>query len=79
MKTNSTNEEFVLVFRTNIHRKKDVKSLTPLLNGCSEIIKWNIDLADCDNVLRIEATHPNHEPVIHLVKKAGYNCEELTD
>ena len=79
MKNNPDRQEFILIFRTNINRKKDVKSLSPLLNGCSEIIRWNIDLSDCDNVLRIEATHSNHEPVIHLVKKAGYHCEELTD
>ncbi|WP_026628876.1 hypothetical protein [Dyadobacter alkalitolerans] len=79
MKNNLNKPEFILVFRTNINRKKHVKSLTPLLNGCSEIIKWNIDLSDCDNVLRIEATHPHHESVIHLVTTAGFNCEELTD
>lgn len=79
MKNTFDKQGFILVFRTNINRKKDVKSLTPLFNNCAEIIKWNIDIADCDNVLRIEATNPNHEPVIRLVTKAGYNCEELTD
>ena len=79
MKNTPERQEFILVFRTNINRKKDVKSLTPLLDSCSEIIKWNIDLTDCDNVLRIEATHSDHAHVIHLVKQAGYACEELTD
>ncbi|WAC14381.1 hypothetical protein [Dyadobacter pollutisoli] len=79
MKNNCTTEEFVLVFRTNINRKKDVRSLTPLLNACAGITKWNVDLSDIDNVLRIEATHPDCGPVIELVQKAGYACEELTD
>ncbi|MCE7064642.1 hypothetical protein [Dyadobacter sp. CY326] len=79
MRDNFDNQLFILVFRTNINKKKDVKSLTPVLNGCSEILKWNVDLSDCDNVLRIEATHADHAPVIHLVKQAGYACEELTD
>ena len=79
MKDNFNEQQFVLVFRTNINKKKDVKSLTPVLNGCSRILKWNVDLSDCDNVLRIEATHEDHAHVIHLVKQAGYACEELTD
>jgi hypothetical protein len=79
MKNNFDKQNFILVFRTNINRKKDVKSLTPLFNNCSEILKWNIDLSDCDNVLRVEATHSDHAPVIHLVRQAGYACEELTD
>jgi hypothetical protein len=79
MKNNYTTEEFVLVFRTNINRKKDVRSLSPLLNACAGITRWNVDLSDIDNVLRIEATHPDCRRVIELVQKAGYACEELTD
>ncbi|TLV03089.1 hypothetical protein [Dyadobacter luticola] len=76
---NYTTEEFVLVFRTNINRKKHVKSISRLLNNCGEIIRWNVDLTDIDNVLRIEATHPDCGPMIALVNRAGYACEELTD
>ncbi|MCE6990002.1 hypothetical protein [Dyadobacter sp. CY323] len=71
--------DHILVFRTNINRKKHVRTISPLLNGCDTIKKWNVDLSDIDNVLRIEATHSDCAPVIELVKQAGYACEELTD
>ncbi len=79
MKDNFKREEFVLVFKTNINRKKDVRTVTPLLNACSGITRWNVDLSDIDNVLRIEATHSDCGAVIELVNRAGYACEELTD
>ncbi|KQS28133.1 hypothetical protein [Dyadobacter sp. Leaf189] len=72
-------EEYVLVFRTNVKNKRHVKSISPLLDGHTSIIKWNIDLGDIDNVLRIEATQPECAPVIALLQQAGYACEELTD
>ena len=72
-------QQFVLVFRTNIYRKKDVKSVSSHLNGCEAIMKWNVDLSDIDNVLRIETTYNDCAPVIELIRQAGYACEELTD
>jgi hypothetical protein len=50
-------EAFVLVFKTNINNPRQVKSIATTLNNCSDILKWNVDLADIDKVLRIEATH----------------------
>jgi hypothetical protein len=79
MKENYSSDAYVLVFKTNITRKKDLRSVTPLLNACSGITKWNVDLSDIDNVLRIEATHSDCGAVIELVNRAGYACEELTD
>ncbi|CAG5069231.1 hypothetical protein DYBT9623_01967 [Dyadobacter sp. CECT 9623] len=72
-------QEFVLIFRTNINSKRHVRSISHLLDGQTEILKWNIDLSDIDKVLRIEARQPDCRPVIALVQQAGYACEELTD
>lgn len=72
-------DAFVLVFKTNISNPRQVKSIAATLDRCPEILKWNVDLADIDRVLRIEATHAQCEPVIELVTAAGYACEELTD
>jgi hypothetical protein len=79
MNEHNYSQQFVLVFRTNINNKRHVKSITPLLNASSDIIRWNIDLSDIDNVLRVEATCADCGPLIELVKQAGYACEELTD
>ncbi len=72
-------DAFVLVFKTNINNPGQVKSIAITLDNCPDILKWNVDLADIDKVLRIEATHAQCGPVIELVTRAGYVCEELTD
>ncbi|TLU96324.1 hypothetical protein [Dyadobacter sediminis] len=77
MNDNLLNQAFILVFRTSINRKKDVRLLMPMLNACPEIINWHVDITDIDNVLRIESTHPDCLSVIEKIKQAGYMCEEL--
>ncbi len=79
MNDHSVTEAFVLVFKTNINNPRQVKSIAGTLDNCPDILKWNVDLADIDKVLRIEATHGQCEPMIELVTRAGYACEELTD
>ncbi|SEI97538.1 hypothetical protein SAMN05216327_10566 [Dyadobacter sp. SG02] len=72
-------EAFVLVFKTNINNPRQVKLIANTLDNCPDILKWNVDLGDIDKVLRIEATHAKCGPLIELVTRAGYACEELTD
>ncbi|GGM92418.1 hypothetical protein GCM10010967_27010 [Dyadobacter beijingensis] len=79
MNDDKLTDAFVLVFKTNINTPRQVKSIGVTLDHCPEILKWNVDLADIDRVLRIEATHAHCGPVIELVRRAGYACEELTD
>ncbi|WP_074407391.1 MULTISPECIES: hypothetical protein [Aquimarina] len=70
----------LLIFRTDIKSKKKVRSLKPMLNNHSDIIKWSIDLEDIDNVLRIEATTNLSEgDVIDLVEIQGFYIKTLSD
>ena len=69
----------VLVFKTNLQFRKDVKQLAPVLNAIQSIIRWNVDQNDVDNVLRIETVQPGVEDIIRTVTNAGYFCEELPD
>ena len=69
----------VLVFKTNLQFRKDVKQLAPVLNAIQGIIRWNVDQNDVDNVLRIETVQPGVEDIILIVTNAGYCCEELPD
>ena len=70
----------VLIFCTDIKSKKKIKSLKPVFNNHTEIIKWSIDLEDIDNVLRIEATtNLFEEDVIDLVKVKGFFIKTLSD
>jgi hypothetical protein len=43
------------------------------------VIKWNVDLHDCDKILRIEASGLLPHRVENIVSSAGYYCEELQD
>ena len=69
----------VLVFRTNLRLKKDIRQISPVFNREAGILRWNIDTHDIDNVLRIETNRLTEENVIALVKGAGYCCEALPD
>ena len=69
----------VLVLKTNIRYKKQLKEVEPLLNNQDSILRWNIDLQDRDKVLRIESTALPINDVIQLIQNAGFHCEELAD
>jgi hypothetical protein len=70
---------FVMVFKTNIRFKKDVKAIASLMDSSSAIIKWNVDRSDVDHILRIESFNDNIQEIIDTINKAGYSCEELAD
>jgi hypothetical protein len=69
----------ILVFKTNVRFKKDRRRIEPVLNTNARILQWNLDLRDCDKVLRIEAEALPVREVIHLLAQVGYRCEELPD
>ncbi|MBD3661643.1 MAG: hypothetical protein HUJ11_05610 [Arenibacter algicola] len=70
----------LLIFQTDIKSKNKVKSVEPILNSHSNILKWTIDLEDIDNVLRIEATkNLMEEEVIDLLKVQGFSIQTLPD
>lgn len=69
----------ILVFRTNICFKKDAAKVSECLRKHTGIIRWNMDLEDIDNVLRIETYYLTAEDIITIVKQCGYECDELPD
>jgi hypothetical protein len=69
----------VLILKTNIRYKKQVKAVAPLLNNRNGISRWNIDLEDIDKVLRIESSNMEITEVVQLIQEAGFHCEELAD
>jgi len=52
--------------------------LQVLLENQRGIEEWNLDLDDCDKVLRIISHEINHEHIIRLMNDHGYECCELT-
>lgn len=69
----------ILIFKTNIRFKKDLKIIRPFLAPHEHIIKWNVDRHDSDKVLRIISTSGDTLQIIKTINEAGYHCEELPD
>ncbi|MBS1637457.1 MAG: hypothetical protein JST26_16195 [Bacteroidetes bacterium] len=67
----------VLVFKTSVQHKKQVKQLKPLLDHSLKPAVWNFDLEDCDKIFRVEASSNISHDVIRLLNKEGFSCEEL--
>ncbi|CAH0997090.1 hypothetical protein EMA8858_03227 [Emticicia aquatica] len=72
----------IWVFKTTIKSKVQVRKVAPILN---ELVlpegKWNVDLEDCDKILRIEnaVTLINESYIIAQLKASGYCVEVLND
>ncbi|MFT0715219.1 hypothetical protein [Flagellimonas lutimaris] len=68
----------VLVFKTSVKRKDEVKQLRPTLNKLVDNNgSWNFDLEDCDNILRVETQGLEAPTITSLLQNNGYKCEEL--
>ena len=68
----------VLVFKTSVTKRNQVRRLRPLLNRIlNENGKWNFDLEDCDNILRVETHRPVPAVISHVLELHGFYCEEL--
>ena len=60
-------ENKILIFRTSITRKCDIKRIEKLLAQYPQIDKWNVDFEDWEKILRL--THYNTQP--------GYCCHKV--
>lgn len=69
----------ILIFKTDLNNPQRINSMQSLLKNINGISRWNVDMQDCDNVLRIEATEVSPRAVENVLKRAGYYCEELND
>lgn len=64
----------VYVFKTSVDTKSKLESAVILLNQLLPSIKWNFDLEDCDNILRIES----EIEITDLILNNGiFDCIEL--
>lgn len=70
----------VLVFKTSITTTDKIRVVKPLLDKLMDTYeKWNFDLEDCDNILRVEAISVQPSVIIDNLNNAGFACEELED
>ena len=67
----------ILVFKTTLTDVDHISNVMPVLNLHPHIVEWNVDLHDCDNILRIVADKIPALEVETLLNNAGYFCKEL--
>jgi hypothetical protein len=69
----------ILIFKTNIRLKKDLRVVQPFLSAYESIVHWNVDREDTDKVLRVVSKSNDPVEIIKTIIEAGYDCEELPD
>lgn len=67
----------ILVFKTSLTNTSHISKVRSTLNLHPQIREWNVDLNDCDNILRIVSDKISATEVEALIKSAGHFCEEL--
>jgi copper chaperone len=67
-----------LKFKTNINCGGCVATVTPLLNGLKNIQHWEVDTANPDKVLTVNADdNLKAAEVIDTLKQKGYNATAI--
>ena len=65
------------VFKTNVQEFEEAQKLVAVLRRHFPGSKINIDLDDCDKVLRVEGSNLRVEKVMTLVTEKGFVCTIL--
>lgn len=67
----------VLVFKTNLKDINCIRDVEPSLDIHPYIHRWNVDLNDNDNILRIVSKDIEPKEIEDIILNAGYWCKEL--
>ena len=67
----------VEIFKTNVQKKTESKILLSVLSEAFPSFKINVDLSDCDKVLRVEGDHIEALRIMVFVIETGFSCEVL--
>lgn len=65
------------VFATNVEEAAEAQTLVALLKRHFPDSKINIDLKDCDKILRVEGRNVCTADVMLLVTETGFRCTVL--
>jgi hypothetical protein len=66
----------ISVYKTSIF-PEDISRIKIILDNFTKITKWNTDLDDCDNILRIESQFQIGNEVISMLNNLNIVCIEL--
>ena len=64
----------ITVFKTNVQKAVQAKKLVCYLQQHFPGSKINIDLKDCDKVLRVEGENFKEGKIMMLVRETGFSC-----
>ena len=64
-------------FKTNVNCGGCIATITPHLNEVKGIVKWNVDTANPQKILTVEASDLHPEVIIETLKKAGYKADQI--
>ncbi|MES2796606.1 MAG: hypothetical protein V4683_11600 [Bacteroidota bacterium] len=67
----------IYIFKTSVKTKSQVKKLKPPIDKILPKGKWNFDLEDIDNILRIDSEEDIVLKIIRLLNIYEFSCEEL--
>lgn len=67
----------ILVLKTDIADETMLNSIRPHINSLLKDVRWQVDIEDCDHVLRIEHPTDTSSNIISTLSQLGINCEEL--
>jgi hypothetical protein len=71
------NEKRILILRSNVITLADLAQIRQPLDHHPGISHWNIDLDDCDHVLRIVTPELTVADIEAIIRQQGYQCSEL--
>ena len=67
----------ILSLKTLPHNYNDVKNMAAVLDNHPLVISWDIDLDDCDKILRIESNGLKVDEIINALRQIGIWSEDL--
>jgi hypothetical protein len=70
-------EQKVIILKSNVSTYADLLHIRHPLDHHPGIIRWNIDLDDCDHVIRIVTPNLSVADIQEIVNNNGYQCSEL--
>ena len=70
-------ERTVEVFKTNVQERFQAERLVAVLLHQFPLYRINIDLHDCDKVLRVEGVDVPQHSIVRAVSERGYQCVVL--
>lgn len=67
------------VFKTDIRNKTKAKAILKTLKLSFPTSNFNLDLNDCDKILRTESSDSISQQIIEVINNQGFRCEVLDE